>query len=110
MRERKKHKGKIIEKEVQIKWPANFNLKTPKQKWFPCTRIIFSGEMGVNANKLPLPTTRNSRSRNQIAVALSYRIEFWLFVCIVTVMAIGLWITVLITNEYTGIRLKEAID
>ena len=66
--------------------------------------------MGVNANKLPLPTTRNSRNRNQKAVALSYRIEFWLFVCIVTVMTIGLWITVLITNEYTGIRLKEAIE
>ena len=68
--------------------------------------------MGVNANKLPLPTIRRNKSRNQTAVALSDRIEFWLFGFIVILMIVGLCVIALVTNEYAGIRitLKEAID
>lgn len=62
----------------------------------------------VNAvNKLQFPTTG---ARGKGTVRLSYRIEFYLFVFILVILAIGLWLTVLVTNEWTGNRLKDALD
>ena len=68
--------------------------------------------MGVNANKLSLPTIKRNRNRNQIAVALSYRVEFWLFALIVILMIVGLCVIALATSEYAAfkISLQEAIE
>ena len=61
----------------------------------------------VNAvNKLPFPITG---ARGKRVAKLLDRIQFYLYVLILVILAIGLWLTILFTNKWKGAICQSAL-